>query len=69
MSRFLNLCGCIGLGGGFLMISAPLRESLLGAAGRGWDMVQAHEPYSYVGIGGVLLLMFWRYMYRCSQPH
>ena len=66
--KFLTLAGFLGLGGGFLVISPPLRDSLMDAVGHGQQLVEAHEPYSYVGIGAVLLVMFCRYMYRCSQP-
>lgn len=66
--RFVTMCGLVGLGGGFLMISPPLRESLMDVAGRGQQIVQAYQPFSYVGLGAVLIVALGFYMYRCAQP-
>ena len=68
MFRFMTMFGLVGLGGGFLMISPPLRQSLFDAADRGQLFIQAKQPYSYIGIGVVVVLALGTYMYRCSQP-
>lgn len=50
------------------MISPPLRESLMDVCDHGQQILQAHQPYSYVGLGAVMLVALGSYMYRCSQP-
>lgn len=45
-----RLLGLFGFTGGFLIISASLRETLLDLANSGLIFVQAHSPYSYAGI-------------------
>ncbi len=66
--RLMTMCGLVGMGGGFLVISPPLRESLLEQLGRGQQMMQANEPFSYVGLGACLVVALGFYMYRCAQP-
>jgi len=66
--RFVTTCGLVGLSGGFLMISPPLRESLMDVCDHGQQILQAHQPYSYVGLGALMLVALGTYMYRCSQP-
>jgi hypothetical protein len=68
MMRFFTLFGFLGMAGGFLVISPALRNSLVDTVGQGQQLIQANEPYSYFGIGAVVILGFCRYMYRCSQP-
>ena len=62
------MCGLVGLGGGFLIISPPLRSSLADVCDRGQQIVQTYQPYSYVGLAALMLLALCSYMYRCSQP-
>jgi hypothetical protein len=66
--RLVTMCGLLGMGGGFLWISPPLRQSVSEACGRGQDLLQANQPYSYVGVGAVVVVMLGFYMYRCAQP-
>lgn len=68
MLRFLTMFGLFGLGGGFLIISPGLRQSLFDAADRGQLFLQAKQPYSYIALGVALVLALGTYMYRCSQP-
>jgi hypothetical protein len=67
--KFVTMCGLVGLGGGFLVISPPLRQSLYDAADKGQLFLQTNQPYSYIGVGVVLVLALGTYMYRCAQPH
>jgi hypothetical protein len=69
MLRFVTMCGLVGMGGGFLYISPPLRQSLSEACERGQVLMMANQPYSYVGLGAVLLVAFCFYMHSCAQPH
>ncbi len=45
-----RLLGLFGFTGGFLIISASFRQTLLDLANTGLVFVQAHSPYSYAGI-------------------
>jgi hypothetical protein len=60
--------GLFGLGGGFLIISPELRDSVMDVGARGQQLLQANQPYSYVGVGAVVVVALGIYMYRCSQP-
>jgi len=67
--RFFTMFGLVGLGGGFLYISPPLRASLADACGNGQHLLEVYQPYSYVGLGAATLVALVVYMYRCAQPH
>jgi len=64
----MTMFGLVGLGGGFLWISPPLRESLMQACDHGQLWMQQNQPYSYVGLGVVAIVALGMYMYRCAQP-
>jgi hypothetical protein len=66
--RFMTMFGLFGLGGGFLVISPELRDSVMDASSRGQQLLQANQPYSYIALGGCGVLAMVVYMYRCSQP-
>ena len=66
--RFLTLCGVVGFGGGFLMISEPLRESLGDILTKGQILMTTNQPYSYVGVAAGVIVALGCYMYRCSLP-
>ena len=66
--RVVSTCGLVGLGGGFLLISPQLRESLVDLAGRGQLVMSTYEPYSYIGLGAIFIVALGWYMYRCAQP-
>jgi hypothetical protein len=67
--RFVTTFGLVGMGGGFLLISPSLRESLWSAVGRGQQVMQTYQPFSYVVAGVLGIVALGAYMYRCSQPH
>ena len=66
--KFVTLCGMVGFGGGFLLISPSLRESLTDAISRGEILMTANQPFSYIGMGAFLVFALGFYMYRCSLP-
>lgn len=66
--RFMTMFGLFGLGGGFLMISPELRDSVIDAGSRGQQLLQENQPYSYIILGVCGLIAMVTYMYRCSQP-
>ena len=60
--------GLVGMGGGFLLISPPLRESLWDTVSKGQTLMNTNEPYSGIALGVSLVLGLGFYMYRCSLP-
>ena len=66
--KFMTMFGLVGMGGGFLLISPGLRESLSDVITKCQTLMSMHEPYSGLGVGGSLVLALGFYMYRCAQP-
>jgi hypothetical protein len=58
----------IGFGGGFLMISPKLRDTVYGTVNSGVAGMEAYAPYSYVGAGMLLVIAFGVSLYRGAQP-
>jgi hypothetical protein len=66
--RFVTIFGPFGMGGGFLLISPPLRENLWNAVGRGEQVMHSYQPFSYIAAAVLGIVALGSYMYRCSQP-
>jgi hypothetical protein len=58
----------MGFGGGFLMISPPLRRSLAEGLEKGARGLDQHGPWSYVGVGLFIVLAFMLFVSRASAP-
>jgi len=66
--RLITVFGLVSFGGGFLWISPPLRANLFDALDKGQRLLQAREPYSYIGVGIFAVLSLAFYLQRGSQP-
>ena len=63
-----RVIGLFGLAGTFLFISPNLRDEIGGgfdAAVKGLDQ---YSPFSYIGVGLVLLALVMIYLYRSAAP-
>ena len=66
--HMLRALGCLGLGGGFLLISPEFREALTGGLDNGLRKMDQNSPWSYVGAGVLTLFVLMVYLYRAAQP-
>lgn len=57
------------MGGLFLMISPKLRTELSTGFGHGVQKMDANSPYSYIGLGVLILTGFLISVYRGSRAH
>lgn len=64
----LRAIGCLGLFGGFLIISPDFRISLMEGLGQGLQTMDRNSPWSYVGAAVLTLLFVMVYLYRAAQP-
>ena len=58
----------IGMMGGFLAISPPLRDSVLDTFSQAAIGLEDHSPYSYVGLGVAIFVGLLFYFSRGSAP-
>jgi len=56
------------MGGGFLLISPNLRETLMGGLANGLRTMDQNSPWSWVGAGVVTIAFLMVYLYRAAQP-
>ena len=54
----------IGMAGGFLAISGDLRNSVVDTFSEATTSLSEHSPYSYIGLGVVVLLGLMFYISR-----
>ncbi len=52
----------------FLSISPKLREDVLGYLNTGVNSLTAYAPFSYIGLGVVVVLLFLFSVHRGAQP-
>ena len=64
MLRFLSACG---LGSLFLAISPPLRTNMMEKFAAGVHTMDANAPYSYIGAGVLILVIFLTSLSRGTQ--
>ena len=64
MLRLLSACG---MGSMFLMISPNLRTDVMGKFAKGVHTMDANAPYSYIGGGVLVLVVFCISLYRGAQ--
>jgi len=67
--RFMfKVMGAFGLGIVFLIISPPLRASLMEELTALGNYISSHSPVSYIclGVAGLVFAMIW--VYRAAQP-
>jgi hypothetical protein len=62
--RVLSL---FGLGGAFLIVSPPLRDSLIGGIQESGMFLHDHSPASYIGVGLAALVGAMVWVNRASQ--
>ena len=63
----LRLLSAAGMGAMFLVISPPLRTKLTDQLALGVRTMDINAPYSYIGGGVLLLLLFLTSLYRGAQ--
>jgi hypothetical protein len=56
------------MAGGFLAISPSLRDSLLDGYTQAGTTMEVNSPYSYIALGGVLVLALMVFLYKSAQP-
>jgi hypothetical protein len=64
----IRAVGLFGLGGGFLMISPKLRETLYESASAVVASMERYSPYSYIGAGVGLMCLLMLTLYKASAP-
>lgn len=65
MIRALGLTGMSGI---FLIISPKLRELLAGYVDSGVNNMSMYAPFSYIGLGVLIVALFLFSLYRGAQP-
>ena len=55
-------------GGGFILISPPFRATVLGGVGFAVDKLNAYSPFSFIGLGLVLLCTAAYSLYAPQRP-
>jgi hypothetical protein len=65
MIRGLSLTA---MAGSFLMISPNLRNTVLDGYAQAGLTMDAHSPYSYIGLGVAVLGALMVFFHRSSQP-
>jgi len=64
MARAISL---FGFSGGFLMLSPKLRQSLADSMQGGVQSLDQNSPWSYVGVGVLMVLAFLVFLGRSSK--
>lgn len=64
----LRVFGMCGLGILFLVISAPLRQTVVDDAAALQKAIGENSPWSWVGIGAGVLALLMFACYRAAQP-
>jgi hypothetical protein len=64
MMRFLSACA---MGALFLLISPPLRAKLEAQVTSGMQAIINNAPYSYVGLGALVVVIFLTSLVRGSR--
>jgi hypothetical protein len=64
----LRACSLLGLAFAFLIISPPLRETVLDGIAQTAAAVVRYSPYSYIGLGLALLGALMLTFYKSSVP-
>jgi hypothetical protein len=63
----LRVCGMFGMGILFMLISPKLRQNVFDGLNSGVNGMEAHSPYSYVGLGVAVLIVGGISLYRGAQ--
>jgi hypothetical protein len=64
---FRAIC-LVGMAGTFLAVSGDLRNTVLDVAAQAVNGMEAHQPYSYVGLGFAFVAGLMIFVSRGSAP-
>jgi hypothetical protein len=56
------------MAGGFVAISPKIREGLFDSYMQAGIGMEAHSPYSYIGLGVAVIIGLMIFLHRASQP-